>query len=173
MNLKYKITIGVLAALVVILGAALATHIVFTDRQQKVEISSSPVPAGMGRGMIIRELGMNAEQVQKFDSLRRNFFGSTSNLRDSISSLNGQIASLLSSPQPNRQEVMSLVQQAGNLENRYKQLLVRHVLDLHQICTPQQREMLGQIYPQLLNPGQGGGRGMMHRHRWGRQPQAQ
>lgn len=169
MNLKYKITIGVLAALVVILGVALATHIIFTDRQQKAGLSTSPVPAGMGRGMIIRELGMSEAQVQQFDSLRRSFFEKTSVLRDSISSLNGQIANLLSSPQPNRQEVISLVHRAGNLENRYKQLLVHHVLDLHQICTPQQREMLGKIYLQLINPGQGGGRGMMHRHRWGRQ----
>lgn len=173
MNLRYKITIGILAALVIILGAALVTHIVFTDRQQKAEMSSTPAPAGMGRGMIIRELGMSEEQVKKYDSLRSSFFENTNSLRDSIGSLNNQIASLLDSAQPNRQEVLELVRKAGNLENQYKQLLIQHLLDLHQICTPQQREMLSKIYPQLLSPRQGMGRGMMHRHRWGRQQQAQ
>ncbi|MGC8865032.1 MAG: Spy/CpxP family protein refolding chaperone [Bacteroidales bacterium] len=173
MGLKYKIIMGVLAALVIILGAALVTHIVFTDRQQKAVISSNSVPAGMGRGMIIRELGMSGEQIQKYDSLRISFFENTSSLRDSISALNSQIAGLLSSSRPNQQEVLALVKQVGNRENRYKQLLVKHIFDLHQICTPEQREKLGKIYPQLINPGQGMGRGMMYRHRWGRQQRAQ
>ena len=173
MHLKYKILIAVLAALVVILGAALITHLVLSGKEQNM-LTIKPVSSGgMGRGMLMRELNLDAEQVRRFDSLREKFFESTSSLRDSLDIINGKIAAALGASQPNRQEILSWVQQESYLENRYKKMLVMHVLDLQQICTPEQREALSRFYPQLMGSGQGMGRGMMHRHRWGRQHQPQ
>ncbi len=171
MHLKYKILIIILAALGVILGSALITHIVLSEKQQRQVAPNNNTPPAMGRGMLIGQLNFNDEQIRIYDSLRNRFFECTLTLRDSIELINRKIANALISSHPNRQEVLLWVQEANRLENRYKRILIIHILDLHQICNREQRVILGQIYPQLMGRGQGKGRGMMYRHRWGRQQQ--
>ena len=173
MHLKYKILIAVLAALVVILGAALITHLVLSGKEQNMPTIKPVSSGGMGRGMLMRELNLDADQVRRFDSLREKFFENTLSLRDSLDIINGKIATALGASQPNRQEILSWVQKESSLENRYKKMLVMHVIELQQICRSDQRKALSKIYPQLMGLGQERGRGMMHRHRWGRQHQPQ
>ncbi len=173
MHLKYKILIAVLAAMVVMLGAALITHIVLLGKEQNMPTIKPVSPNGMGRGMLVRELNLDEDQVRRFDSLRKKFFENTSSLRDSLDIINGKIAAALGASQPNRQEILSWVQKESSLQNRYKKMLVMHVIDLQQICRPDQRKALSEIYPKLMGLGQERGRGMMHRHRWGRQQRPQ
>ncbi|MDK2908663.1 MAG: Heavy-metal resistance [Bacteroidales bacterium] len=173
MQFKYKLWIALLTVLVVVLSAALITHLVLSNKDQKMDQGNLVSSNQMGRGMLVRQLNFDNQQEQKFDSLRQNFFKNTLSLRDSLNSINSQIANALSESRPNREEINLLVEQACRLENRYKKLLVLHVLELQQICNPEQREVLNTLYPQLIGSSQERGRGMRHRNRWGWQQRFQ
>lgn len=173
MQFKYKLWIAFLTVLVVVLSAALITHLVLSNKNQNLDKGNFVSPPQMGRGMLVRQLNFDNQQEQKFDSLRQIFFKNTLSLRDSLNSINSQIANALSESQPNREKINLMVEQACRLESRYKKLLVLHVLELQQICNPEQRKVLNTLYPQLIGSSQERGRGMMHRNRWGRQQRFQ
>lgn len=173
MQFKYKLWIASLTVLIVVLSTALITHMVLSNKGQKKDMVNFTSTTQMGRGMLVNQLNFDNQQEQKFDSLRQNFFKNTLSLRDSLDFINGQIAHALSENQPNREEINLLVEQVCRLENRYKKLLILHILELQQICTPEQRRALNMLYPQFIGPSQERGRGMMHRYRWGRQHQFQ
>lgn len=124
-------------------------------------------------GLVLKtELSLSEEQEMKVKKINSEYKVQSEPIVDSIKSAKSRLLDELSKENTNTQTISNILKDLGIHQNNLQQANVKQFLALKQVCTPEQTLKLSGIYAELYGcsvNGKGDGKGMKHRHRYGKQ----
>lgn len=103
-----------------------------------------------------RRLNLSPEQATEFKQLRRQHFQESMVVMNEIRELKEKMLDEVFSKDPDSLVVKNLTEQIGNKEAEREWLLFTHFRELRDVCTPEQRVKLEQIFQKIFEGMQQG-----------------
>lgn len=119
------------------------------------------------------ELGFNESQLETFHQSRLVLREEIKPLRNELRRLNSLLIVEATSENPDTSKCFQLTEQIGDLHSEIKQVTTKHIIDVSNIATPDQRQKLQQFYMKVFQddqPGRRQGKGQQHRFRQAEMP---
>lgn len=142
----------VVVVLVILNGVALTT-IWMQQRTPRSQAGKAGIGTGSVHQLLKQELGWNEDQLQQFDQERQTLRERTRPLLKEIHQLKQAMFDASLAVEPDREHVAALAARIGEKQARMEQATADHVMRLHAICTPEQREKLAGFLQELLQMG--------------------
>lgn len=121
---------------------------------------------------LTKELSLSADQDKKVKDINSEYKVQSGPIVDSIKSAKSKLLEELSKEKTDAQLVDNILKELGVQQGNLQRANVKQFLELKQVCTPEQTLRLSEIYAELYGcnfMGNGEGKGMKHRHRYGKQ----
>ena len=107
---------------------------------------SGPVP-----DFVQKELGLNAEQTEKFKELREEHRAAVRPVVEDMKKLKDSLYNLLQTPQPNDSAVRDLARQIGDKQEEWEMLIFHHFEKVRAICDSSQLPKLDTLVHRMIN----------------------
>ncbi|HEX7186204.1 MAG TPA: hypothetical protein VF756_30545 [Thermoanaerobaculia bacterium] len=160
--LSVGVNLGILAVLLTHRGGPRPERPVL-DEPEPGRPSDRPFPRDLDPGeppsRVVRladRLGLEGEQRRRFISLQRRFFMETLRLRTERAEIQRELRRELTSPEPDRERVQTLLRESARTFLALEQALARNVIASRELLDPEQEELYLDIVSRLRPPGLGG-----------------
>lgn len=158
--------VNVAAVLTVLYNIRVAHNYIRADG---VGILSDSIKEQRGPDFLIRELGFDKGQQERFHQSHRNFREVSRPVFVEMRKLNASIIEEVSKEQPDTAALRQMCLRDGELHTLVKLNTVSHLREVSKIATPEQQEKLAFFYRELLSHDDGPrGKGMQHQYRHGK-----
>ncbi len=142
----------------------------------KQDFQASPVKNNLieRRGRFMEnELGFDENQLETFHQSRVELRQKVSPLRNELRRLNNLLIVESTSDNPDTAKCSQLTRQIGNLHTEIKQVTTKHIMEVSNIATTDQKLKLQHFYLDVFQydqPGRRQGKGKQHRFRQSKMP---
>ena len=151
LNAHRKLIAWTVAILVVLnLGSLGLLWFAHANRPRSLQSPTRPAPAEF----LIRDVGLNPEQAEKFRELREKHLIYAQSQREEIHALNRRILEELFRPDPDSALVRRLSEEIGHKQELFQEALYRHFEEVKQLCTPEQQEKLKRVVLEAMEVDQ-------------------
>ena len=130
--------------LLVLLNAALLGLVFFAPH------GPPPAPRQRILNRWASELALNAEQKRQFGLLFDAHRAEADSLRDLQKNNRGLLVEALAKTPADTTKAFALARQAAHWDQQMHEGLIRHLLDLQAVCTPEQQQKMGQAFLKTL-----------------------
>ncbi len=124
--------------------------------------------------VLSEELALTPEQTTKVNQINKTYQATSQPIVEAIREKKAELIDELTKEDTDTVWVDSLANHVVKEQKKLQMANIKQFIDLKKVCSPQQTQKLSQIYAELYgcenscrNNGQG--KGMGHRHRYGRQ----
>ncbi len=159
---KTRVLVSIIVVLTVILIATAGTLLYGYYKHQQVEkqLNQNPREQMERQTQFLREkLNLSPEQEDIFRRSRNDFHSKTFEINRQIEAIDLELFNELLQPKINAIKIDSLVNQFGELQKSQKRLMMEHLMQIKNSCTPEQFNM---FHKMLKHSHQ-------HQMRWQRQ----
>jgi Spy/CpxP family protein refolding chaperone len=170
---KNRLTFWILILLVIINVSALVTFYVANRKVDSNTLPSADVKPGAA---LQSELSLSPDQNSKVSEINTTYKAGSESIISSIKQKKAELLDELSKENTDTNKINTILNELGIRQNQLQHANIKQFLDLKKVCTPEQTRKLSQIYSELYGcdvqgkvKGQGNGKGMKHRHRYGQQ----
>ena len=98
-----------------------------------------------------KELGLNAEQTEKFKQLRDEHRAAVKPVVDEMKKLKDSLYNLLRNPQPNDSVAKAMAKQIGDKQEEWEMLIFHHFEKVRAICDSSQLPKLDTLVHRMIN----------------------
>ncbi len=128
--------------------------------------SSATVNNGAGK-IITTELGLNPKQNDLFSTINNDYKEKSKPILDQLTDKRSEMLAELSQAKPDTVILKTIANEIGELHSTLKLLTIQNFLELKEICTPDQQQLLSKMYTDMLEcEGHFKGYGKQYRHRY-------
>ena len=173
---KKRLVIWGFAILIIINLTALGTIIYFRFFAPPPKVTEfSPQQAPVNRPYVWDKLNFTEKQRAQMSELRDDFLARSKAVMDSLDNKRYAIIMELSMEDPDLSKLDKLTEDIGSLHAQLKKESIRHLLQMKEICTPEQHQHLTRLFIERMHsedmgpgmgmrPRQGKGQGNRSRH---------
>ena len=112
-----------------------------------------------GMNLMKEHLQLSDQQAEKFNELREEHFERTRAVNDAAGKLRFEILDEIFSDQFSQEKVDKMLAELKELQGNFDSLLFKHFAELRDQCDPEQKEILKDMFTDLLRSTQRGGPG--------------
>ncbi len=142
------ILVGVLVGLNL---AALAT--IWLQHNPQPQTGMMEATTGRIHHLLKQELGWDDDQLEQFARERRRLREQTRPILHEIHALKKEMFDASLQPEPDQNRIAGLAEEIGRKQALMEQFTAQHVMNLHAICTEDQRPRLASFLHELLQMG--------------------
>lgn len=92
------------------------------------------------RDFMAKALNLSPEQRDEFRMLKRKFHQSFDTIESQIRNIDKLLTEEVVKDEPNQQTIDSLIEEFGKVQQEQKRVMVEHLLEIKDKCTPEQQE---------------------------------
>lgn len=138
---RTRVLIAIIVVLAITLLAALGTMVYGYYKQKQIteRFMNNPGERMERQAQFIRQrLNLTPEQEEVFRRSRDEFHEKTFEVNKEIEQVSVEILNEISAPEPDQKRIESLVNRFGELHKIQKQIMVEHLMQIKNACTPEQ-----------------------------------
>lgn len=130
----------VLSAIILAIFGTIGFHYFRYDRSSDDRsLNEKPKESKQMGKYMAKELKLTPEQVIQIDTLRERFHKASSDLVKESKNISKDIMEEITSEKPNIDKLKELAQKFGKLQEEQKQIMINHLLEVRNSCTPAQQ----------------------------------
>jgi Spy/CpxP family protein refolding chaperone len=151
--LKYRFAIWTIVILSIIILSSVGTILFFrlTNRPERPTGQNFKKRDQIGQ-FFRKELNLTSGQEKTLRVYRQQFFENSKNIFDSLEKKRITMIQELSKPKPDTQLLYRIANEMGTLHGNLRHEMIRNLLQIRSICTPEQIKKLNTINDDLIRP---------------------